>query len=158
MTDQTLIQRLLAAYKAQGGPSSPIIISHSVPEAEARIATWEAIAADPDWDTVWPIMQILCLDFLAMAHLDRCRWGPSPANRSRSLAAWRCAMAAYPENMALRNTYLLVEGLPGDQTLPAAVLDAVAAGSHDRIDLKQPPTQRMAIGYPGEPLRAIQQP
>ena len=55
--------------------------------ASVRRRRWEAIAADPDWDTVWPIMQILCLDYLAMAHLDRCRWGPSPANWTMP---WRC--------------------------------------------------------------------
>ena len=153
-----LIERLLAAYQAQGGEESPVIRSVSLPEAEARIATWEALVADPTWDTIWPIMQILCLDYLAMAHLDRCRWGASPANRARALTVWRCAMAAYPENMALRNSYLVVDTLSGDQPLSTVVMDAIAAGSSARIELKQPPTQRMAVGYAGEPMRPIQQP
>ena len=67
-------------------------------------------------------------------------------------------MAAYPENMALRKSYLLVDGLTDDHALSAVVMDTISTGSHDRVELKQPPTQRMAVGYAGEPLRAIQSP
>ena len=147
--------RIRDAYSSQLGEDGSLTLSSTQDEAECRIATWESLVAHPDWDAIWPIMQIMCLDYTAMAHLDRCRWGASPVNRSRALEAWRIMMSAYPENMAMRTAYLHIDALPSSQPLSVALLEGILAGSGSRVELPQPPTQRMAVGYAGEPLRAI---
>ncbi len=158
MDDLPLMLRISAARQLQIGENESVIISATQAEAEQRIANWEAFIADNTWDELWPIVQIMTLDYLAMAHLDRCRWEVSPSDRARALAAWRSMMAAYPENLATRSCFRMIEGLDAAQVVSREAMRAIAAGSSARIELKQPATQRMAIGYAGEPLRALQRP
>ena len=150
--------RIRDAYQDQLNATGQLLLSQTLAEAETRVACWEAIIADPQWDHVFPIVQVLSLDYLAIAHLDQSRWDASSHGRTRALAAWQSIMAGFPDVMAVRNCYLQIQGVPADQRLTTELLSHISAGSEQRVNMGLPPDQPLGPQRPGAPLRKLLRP